>query len=347
MARKPSQSQVFDDLLSRYEQSIADAFRAAIDDLRSAADLQRVIAALQANDIEAAITALHLDPAAFNALQDAVAGSYTAGGQAAVASMPAFTSVTGAAMVIRFDARNLRAERWLRDHSAELVTRIVEDQRVAVRQALISGMARGANPRNVALDIVGRLNRATGRREGGIIGLTSPQERLVEAARTELASTDPALLRNYLDRARRDRRFDRSIQKAINDGTPIPADVQARAVQQYENRLLALRGETVGRTEALTSLHAAQQEAYDQAIERGAVSASQVRTVWRSAGDGLVRHTHRVLNGESVAHGEPFVSPSGARLRFPGDRALGAPAAEVANCRCHTEKRVDFLANLT
>jgi hypothetical protein len=346
MPRKPTPQQVFDDLLSRYEREVADAFRAAVADLRNAADLQRVIAALQSGDLQEAITAMHLDPAAFGDMQDAIARSYGAGGQSAASHMPGFTDAFGRAIVVRFDARNPRAEQWLSEHSSTLVTRILDDQRQGLRQVLTAGMVQGQNPRTVALDIVGRVDRTTGQRSGGIIGLTSQQTEFAANARAELASDDPALLRNYLGRELRDRRFDSTIQRAIREGRAPPADVAARAGQSYANRLLKLRGDTVGRTEALTSLHAGQEEAYDQAIAKGAVSASQVRSIWRSAMDSRVRETHRVLSGESVGHGEAFVSPSGARLRFPGDTSLGAGPAEVANCRCHLQKRIDFLANL-
>src|SRR5690606_4026797 len=43
---------------------------------------------------------------------------------------------------------------------------------------------------------------------------------------------------------------------------------------------------------------------------------------------------------------EAFVTPSGARMRFPLDTSLGAGAAATINSRCDAEYRIDFLANL-
>ena len=341
MPRKPTQQQVFDELLTHYEGVIADAFRAAVADLRTAAELQRVITALAAGDLNGAMAALHIEPAAYGPLQDAITQAYIGGGTAGAATANAQTSP---AVVIRFNARNFRAEVWLRDHSSNLITRIVDDQRAAVRQALAAGMERGVNPRTSALDIVGRVNRATGQREGGIIGLTAQQEAFARNARDELASGDPAQLRKYLERGRRDARFDRTIAKAIRDETPVPADIIGKATERYKARLLELRGTTIGRTEAMASLNAAKQEAYLQAVDAGQVSEADIRRVWDATGDLRTRRTHAVLDGKSAGLREPFHSPSGAFLMYPGDPS--APAAETANCRCTVNFRIDFLSNI-
>lgn len=343
MATPSAQQQLFEKLLDRFGPEIAAAFQEAVEDLRTAAEIQRLATAIEAKNLMAAMEALHLDAAAYGPLQDALQRAFTEGGQLGVGSIPA-RSPEGAALIVRFNARNLEAEAWLRNHSSELVTRIMEDQRTAVRTALEDGMRRGVNPRSVALDIVGRVNRATGKREGGVLGLSAPQERAVARAADELASGDPEALKNYLTRARRDKRFDRTVQKAIRDETPVPAETVTKALTAYQRRLLQLRGEMIGRTEAMTALHAAQHEALKQAVASGQIQAAQVRRTWRSAGDLRVRHTHAALDGDTVGLEERFRSPSGARLLFPGDPT--APAAEIIGCRCAVSVRVDWLANL-
>lgn len=345
MARTRSQKQAYADLLARYGKEIADAFLTAIDDITSAAELQRLTAAIEAGQIEEALEALHIDPAAYNDMLDAIQRSYNETGRIATGALPK-RGPDGTVLTFRFDGRNPVAERWLKDHSSRLVTRIVADQRDAVRSALNAGMQAGENPRSTALRIVGRIDRATGKRAGGLLGLSVPQEGYVRSARAELASGDPRALQAYLGRSRRDKRYDRTILKAINDGTSVPADTIRKATASYSNRLLKLRGDTIGRTEALTSLNAAQYESARQAVEGGKVTASQVRRVWRSASDGRVRDSHARLNAETVGLEEAFVSPTGARMRYPGDTSLGAGAAEIINCRCVVETRVDFFANL-
>lgn len=345
MAKTRSQARLYEELADRYGRAVADAFFRALDDIRSAAEIQRLTAAIEAGQIEEALDALHIDPEAYEELLDRIREAHTEGGRAAVETMPA-RRPDGTALVVRFSGRNLIAEAQVRDHGARLVTRTTEDQRQAVRNSIRASLEEGVNPRTAALRIVGTLNRQTGKREGGILGLTAAQEAYVRNARAELASGDPAALRAYLGRTRRDKRFDRTILKAIREEQPVPAETARKAVLAYERRLLQLRGETIGRVEAMTALQQGRFEAYRQAVESGAIPENAVRKVWRSAGDFRVRHTHRALNGDTAGLNEAFRSPSGARLRFPMDTALGAPADEIVNCRCDAEYRVDWLANL-
>lgn len=343
MAKRPIDKQLAD-LVEEWSPQLRAAFLAAVADLTSNAAIGLIVERLERNDIGAALRAVNLDPAAFRVFENAVAQTYSAGGTATTGAMPTLRDPTGNRLVIRFDVRNPRAEAWLRQHSSSLVTRVVDDQRNAIRQAMEAGMLRGDNPRTTALDIVGRINRATGRREGGIVGLTQQQASFVENARQELQEGTREALERYLQRARRDKRFDRSIMKAIREGKPVPADLQRKALARYADSLLQLRGETIARTEAMASLHAAQVEAFEQAIDTGSVARQDVRKVWVATSDGRTRDTHRALGGESVGFDDQFVSPSGARLRFPGDPE--APASEIVACRCTMRVRVDFLSNL-
>lgn len=346
MAADGVQLRQFDELLSRFEKEIIDAFIEAIEDLRSEAEVQKIIRLLEAGDIEGAMQALHLDAGAFQPVNSAGQRAFEAGGRLAATNLPRRNGVTGERIVARFDGSNPRAVEYLREHSARLVTRILLDTRAGLRLRMIAGMERAENPRATGLNIIGRVNRVTGRREGGLIGLTSPQMEAAAAARIELASSDPAMLRAYLQRGRRDKRFDRSVMKAIREGKALPKEIAQKAGDRYADRLLALRGETLARTEALASLHAGSHQALLQAVENGAVRADQLRRTWRSASDGRVRHTHRGLSGDTVGLNEPFTSPSGARLMYPGDTSLGAPGSEVIGCRCVVVARVDWISNL-
>ncbi|WP_245269007.1 head morphogenesis protein [Mesorhizobium sp. WSM2561] len=236
---------------------------------------------LERGDVKDAIAAMNLDEAAFRPLEEAIRQAYNGGGVATVEQMPALRDPSGLQVVLRWDARNLTAETWLREHSAQLVTNIVADQQVAIRAAFSKGLARGANPTRAALEVVGRVNRVIGRGGGRVIGLTTVQSDYVARARDELLSGEPDQLRAYLNRKRRDKRFDRTITAAIRDGKPIPTNLVARIIGRYSDSLLKLRADTIGLHETFAALGASKDIAFQQAMAKGAVRAEAITKGWK------------------------------------------------------------------
>lgn len=330
MARRPTQKQLFKELAAKFGLEVALAFREAVINLRSGVEFQKLKLAIEQGNLQAALDALHIDRAAFFPLEAKITEAFTAGGQGAVASMPAAVSIG-----FRFDPGNQRAASWIRQFSGNLITGLVEGERQQARDFLADGMARGAHPRSVALDLVGRISRATGNREGGLIGLSAPQRDYVQAARIELASADPKLLTHYLTRTRRDRRYDRTVLKAIREGKAIDRDTASLMVTRYSARLVQLRGEVIARTEGLPAIRAAKHEAYQQLVDDGRVAEADIERGWHTTQDGRQRDTHDAMGGQTVRGlSQPFQSPSGALLMFPGDSSLGAETEEIVACRC-------------
>lgn len=327
----------------RYGPEIEAAFLASINLIRSEAQVRRITQLIAAGDVQGAITELRIDNAAFAAFNGSLAQSFNAGGQFGAQTMPK-KRPNGQRFIIRFDAQNPAAESWLRNYSSTRITGIVDDTRNAVRNFLEAGLQRGDNPRTMALDIIGRIDKQTGRRVGGIIGLTEAQEGFVRNARDELAGLSTADLRNYLTRKTRDKRFDRYVHKAINDGVAIPADIQQKMLGRMKDSLLRHRGEMIGRTEAMTSLHKGRYQSFMQAYTSGEVSAEEIKRTWRTAGDDRVRETHEEMNGQETSLLEPYTLPDGGTIMFPGDPS--ADASEIINCRCDEDIRIDFLSRL-
>ena len=227
-----------------------------------------------------------------------------------------------------FNVRAPRAEAWLQDRSSNLISQITDDQKAMVRKVLREGLAEGRNPRDVALDIAGRINRATGRREGGLIGLTTTQQEWARNYARELATGDP----KALERAMRDKRFDARIRKAIKEGRGLTKEEAAPVFRSYLNKMLMWRAETIARTETMAALHQGAMEGVQQAIDAGQIAEGQVKKRWIATQDKRVRDTHKAMHWQTVGFRADFVSPSGARLQYPGDP--NAPASEVINCRC-------------
>jgi len=339
MARLPKEIEA---ALSRLEPSIRDAFLAAIDQITSAAQMKRLVAAIEAGQIEEAIEALRIEQGFFSPLNDAIRGAYLDGGAIVLAGLRLKDPYSGDAFRLGFDGRHVRAERWVRDRSSDLIVEVIEDQKQMARDVIRSAMEQGTHPRTTALDLVGRMNNATGKREGGFIGLHSISAGAVKNAEKELRALDAS----YFQRERRDKRFDGTVRKAIDSGKPLSeADVQ-RIVQRYKDRLKALRGQTIARTEALNALRAGQFEGFRQLIDTGRVREDQITVTWSATMDSRTRHDHRHLNGQTVRMGQFFEPAPGVRMQYPGDLTNStnpkALAGQVINCRCFPAWRVRY-----
>lgn len=343
MAKKTRRQRILDPLLDKWGPEIESAFLAAVDAIKTDVEFNILVQRVAANDLAGALDALHIDAAVFAPFVSQLTQAFSAGGNAGTASMPK-RKPDGGKFVIRFDAANPDAERWLRDHSSNKVKELVDDQRQMVRNVLSAGMASGTNPRTVALDLVGRYDKRAGKRTGGLIGLTEAQEKIVRNAAAELASGEEAELRSYLDRKMRDKRYDRYVLAALKDGTPIPADIRQKMISRYKDTALKLRGDTIGRTEAMAVLHKGRYQSYAQAILSGDVTADEVRRTWRTASDLRVRHSHMLMNGQTIGFYEYYKTPSGGKLLYPGDP--NGAAAEIINCRCTESITINFLSRL-
>lgn len=295
---------------------IRNAFLQAIADIKRTADLDALIKALERGDVDAALAALRLGPEFFAPLDEAIRTTFAAGGNYALDSLPRKNPATGTELVIRFQGRNPRAETWLTRQSSNLIVEITEGQRLAVRQVIARRLAEGINPRQTAVDLVGRVDKLTKRRTGGIVGLTSREALAVENYRVSL----------------------------ISEGRK--PDQIARMVTRYSNKTLLRRGERIARTETIAALNAGRVEGMRQLIDSGEVDVQAVTKKWDSSGDGRVRDSHAEMDGQTVGVNEPFRSPTGALMMHCGDTSLGAGGEDVINCRCYTRLDVDFLAGI-
>lgn len=327
-------------LLEQWEPEIRKAFLEAVYNQRSVAQVDLIIKYLEKGDIENALRAVNLDPVYWLPWDRTLRQAYEAGGITTAQAVPAIVEAGGFRTVFQFNVRNPMAERWLSDYSSKSITEIVDDQRKMVRNYLAKSLERGTNPRTSALDLVGRINRATGRREGGVIGLTETQWEWVSNYEDALRSNTPL---DALSRELRDRRFDPAVRRAAESGVALEEDQIGSMVDAYVNRALRFRAEAISRTETLTSLHAAQDASLLQAAEAG-IQPQNIYRVWRTAGDDRVRDSHEEMDGQVRGLEEPFETGDGVLLDFPGDPS--GPPEEIINCRCWVETQIDFLAEI-
>lgn len=125
------------------------------------------------------------------------------------------------------------------------------------------------------------------------------------------------------DEARISRELQQVIEKSIKAGKSIPNI--AKAIQGITNKS-KLSAVTTARTETTRLVNRGRNDAFHEAAKMGI----EMTREWIATYDSRTRDTHASMHGQEVGLDEPFVSPSGAELMFPGDPS--APAEEVINC---------------
>ena len=221
-------------------------------------------------------------------------------------------------VTIDFDQVHDGAVNYIRQNRLRLITDFTNAQRGAVHQALRKGVEEGLNPR-----VQARMFRDA-------IGLTDAQELAVQRYEANLHRAHKAT-GELLSRKLRDRRFDRTLRRAKREGKPLTKAQITQMTQRYRERFIKFRAETIARTEAMRSVNAANQQAFEQVVEEGLVEPEKVQREWINTHDARTRPAHVAAGGQKVGLLEPFVV-GGENLMQPGDP--NGSAANVANCRC-------------
>lgn len=342
MAKRKTPRQRIEEIFDKFEPAMAAAYREAIREITSTVKIRTIARALEIGDFTAALAAIDIDPISFGRLESAMFAAFEAGGMATADGL-LLRNVEGARINFRFNVRDRLAEDWIRANSSQFVTNITGDIREKLQLAMQNGLREGASPISTARELVGRVSKLTGRREGGLIGLTEGHGNIVRETRQALRTNDTAGLRRYLRLERRNKRYDEMIKRAIANDKPIPRETAERITTKLSNSYLKWRGEAIARTETLETVNRGRHESFRQGIQKTGYQENQVVRRWDSAGDGKVRHSHSALNGHKARGlNTLFVSPlTGARFLYPGDKSNGAGAAEVIHCRCMVTLRFD------
>jgi hypothetical protein len=317
---------------TQQERAVLRAFRDVIQSITDQAVIQEIIFALESGNVDAVITLLGLDEATFEPFVESIRTAYLQGGLTGATQIGTIPSAYGT-LVARFNVRNPAAEEWLRDTSSRLVTEVAQEQVMAIRENLTAGLAEGKGPRNVALDLVGRIDPSTKQRTGGFIGLTSQQMKWTTDAERELIELDP----NYLKRKLRDKRYDSMFIAAMNSGRPLTDEQITRISSALRARTLRYRAEVIARTESINALRSGQHQAIEQAIQKGNLDRRDFTKFWDATGDSRTRPDHLQMEDDykdGIQFDQAFIAPDGSRLMYPGDTSMGASAKQTIKCRC-------------
>lgn len=301
-------------LIIRLRNALRAAFLEAVVEGKNAENLTTLAELIETGD-EPALFAI-TDRVA-NQFAGELTAAYVLAGQDSAAFLRLALNVR-----IDFDQTNFAAVEAMRANRLEFVQAFTAEQRGAVRSVLINAAETGLNPRDAAREF------------RGVIGLTTRQEAAVRNYRRLLET----LSADSLQRELRDRRFDRTVRRAIASDEPLTGQQIDKMVTRYRERSLQFRSQVIARTEALRSAHEGSENLFAQAIVDGDLDPGSIVREWHTAGDERVRSfadsstSHRSMNGQQRALGVPFTSGAGNLLRFPGDPR--APAIDTVQCRC-------------
>jgi hypothetical protein len=223
---------------------------------------------------------------------------------------------------ITFDSIQANAIRIMENRALQLTSVFDQKQKDAVREVLLDGIRRGVNPRQQAIAL------------RNSIGLTAKQVQAVNNFRNMLENNDKEVLTRKL----RDKRFDRTINRAIRADKRIAQDRIDKMVDRYRQRYIKYRATTIAQTEALSAIHQGKEEMFNHAIAQGHITPSRLENTWLTINDIKRRHSHATMQGQKRAHGEFFISGAGHALLHPGDPS--APLSEIIHCRCIKVTRI-------
>ena len=336
MARRPTQRQVYEQLLQLHGRLIAEAFSEAIFSARAAVDMQALAQAIDAGDLVRAGQLLRMDDATLFRVTEAARSAYVAAGQSVTQVLP------GAVGVFAFNGNHPRAVEYVRRQGALLIQNInaTADLLPQIRTVIEDGIQAGRGGDAVARDIVGRVNGLTGRREGGILGLDTQRADRLNAVRVGMETPegvrgmvtrgrDGVLKVNYQVNAATERR----IIAAYNRGEAVSAADRAISIRQYENKLLKERGAVIARDQAHTAQAMGQREGWQQLIESGKVKDVLKSWQWNAGSQKEPRQDHQAMSSmPGIPFDQLFTMADGAQMMHPHDPA-GGPQHSIG-CRC-------------
>jgi hypothetical protein len=321
LARKPiakmstADAAELDRLLRSADQlsaKVRQAFIDAVNNLGDQIDVDQIKQLLQQGRVDQAIRTVdaQLTARGFAPVADAITGAAIDAARQSARAVNALGQ-----MNVSFGLTNPQTVDFLRQYEMGLIRAMSQDALASVRTAIQAGVAAGRSPLDVARDV------------RQFIGLTDSQTQAVQNYRRALENGS----RDALQRALRDKRFDPSVLRSIQNDTALSGEKIDTMVDRYAARYLRYRSETIARTESIRALGAGNHQLWNQTVASGKVDADQVTKKWATVGDHKVRDTHRELDGQVVGLNQQFQC-SGGPIMYPGDP--NADAAMTVNCRC-------------
>ncbi len=201
----------------------------------------------------------------------------------------------------------------IRQAQDDLIKELEQTARDNIDAIILAGVQSGLSVEEMAADI----------RE--MISLTDTQSAAVMNFRRMLENLDSGSLQRQL----RNDTFDAEVRDAIESGEQLAQDRVDQMVNDYIENYLDYRAATIAQTESTRASSAGLQDAYNQAIDRGALPTEAVRQFWQLADTPCpVCESIPDMNPDGVAMDEDFDSLDGP---------MTAPPDPHPACQCSIE----------
>lgn len=333
-----AQARQFAQLIAQLSPEVRRAFLASVTDLQAGVNWPALIDALQQFNIEGAIAALNIDPAAWQEYSQTMTAAYAQSG----ASTMTYIRQQGIGGIgVRFNLGNPRAEQWITENVGGRIVGYNQEQVEVARSVIARGYAAGEGPQTIARDLAGRAAPG-GARQGGVLGLDGPRaerlNRVSQGMRTPGGVKD--LVTEHLDgtlsvKYKVNPATEKRILAAYKKGEAVPLAQREISQRQYQNALLQDRANTVAQTETANAVMNSRSESWHQAMDSEGLSENDVVKVWRHRRGGDGRQTHIAMAGVEVRGlNTAFQLPDGSVMQFAHDPAGGAKNNVYCACSC-------------
>lgn len=327
---KITSRQRFQNLEDKIIPKVTRSFLEAVHAMRSELKMKELIKLIEAKDFDAVVDLAIESKKVFKALDDRIRGqgvpldrssvyddlleAHMGGAQVGAYKLGRLGRATSS-----LDLTNPASTRYLRDHLPEMIVEIDNQQRVAVREALLRGYTDGRPAPMIAREI----------RDS--VGLTAKQSTYVANFRRQLETGQMGS--GTAPWARRLSAVEQNQARVIfSSPTASTAKIDAM-VTRYSESLLNRRAKNIARTEVHRSAMEGQNALWDQAKAEGLLDPERTKRFWLFTHDGRGRDEHAAvpkMNEDGVGLDEDFQTPIGP-VSAPGE---SGDAGFDINCRC-------------
>ncbi len=318
-------------------QAFVDSWQAYVNGV-SLEGLQR---AIFSGGSDGAARFLRTTPETIDQFGTEIQTAFVAGGAIAFATIPVKQNTPDGVRVSRVFAGTRPEDATAVTAQIDRVVRELAPSTASVVQnTLNDGLRRIISVDERMEELVGKLNPATGNREGGTLGLNQRDARTLQSVDDGFRTGNTARINSYFELDGRNKSLDGRIKRAIAKDGRISDTLRLEVRRAMQARLLAKRGLVFARAEVYNGIQAGRITGYNRIVAMGIVEDDSLRRVWETFIDSSTRPSHVSIDGQVRTGDEPFMFPDGTRMSQPRDGSFGAPLREIVNCRCYV--RFDF-----